>query len=52
MFPAVHAEGAWRLNQGDPSSYDDGDTNKGKSWITFPIAVKQPGRYEVTLVSG
>jgi hypothetical protein len=48
-LPTVRAEGAWRLNQGDPASYEDGDTNKGKSWITFPIAVKQPGRYEVTL---
>jgi hypothetical protein len=48
--PSVRPEGAWQIRNNDGFvSYEDNDENKGKSLITFPITVTEPGEYEIAL---
>jgi hypothetical protein len=49
--PSVSIEGAWRQRtNGDFSSYEDGNDNKGSSSITIPIRVPRDGRYELAVL--
>jgi hypothetical protein len=48
---AVRPEGAWRIRTDDNiTSYEDNNENKGASSIVFPVAVEQPGKYQVTFL--
>ncbi len=48
--PSVRPEGAWRIQtEGDVTSYEDNNENKGKSVVTFPVSVGKPGTYQVSV---
>jgi hypothetical protein len=47
---SVVLEGAWqRRNEGGLASYEDQDNNKGASRIVIPLAVKESGKYAITV---
>lgn len=48
---AVQADGAWKIdNGGGFTSFEDGNVEKGSSYIVIPITVPDSGTYEVAVL--